>query len=395
MSESTVPGKAITVMTIGMDSRKQAIFRMAFKMHNVQRYRLCEDVPGEAPDIAIIDMDCVGAQALWNDFRERYPNLPAVITTVSPGEDALAPVLAKPVRIDALFPLLRETLRTPARASEFKGAAKPAMPAVTSEKAPQPKAVVVPLQTTVKPASQPADELRTQGGTVPLDQSLPSHKSPSYVLPDVIDYFDPRGSLAAALSDIRRNRLPSAVAIAGQDAMFVLPGQDSVLLLQDMSVIRRACDAVNADVLVRSLSPGDTPPRATAQSLTALLWQVSLWSSRGRLLAGLHPDTSVRLRHWPNLTRLAAVPEAMRIAAFWVRRPVSLRLTVRMLNVPPPHIFDFLAATHAIGIAEIQGGNAMTDVVPVIPAASEVAPVQEKKDRGGLLSRLLRKVVGL
>lgn len=383
-------------MTIGMDSRKQAIFRMAFKMHTVQRYRLCEDAPGVPPDIAIIDMDCVGAQALWNDFREQHPNLPAVITTVSPEEGALAPVLAKPVRMDALFPLLRETLRAPLRTNELKVAAKPAMPAATPAKVQQPQAVVVPLQTMAKPENKPTEEAPGPGSAAaPKDLSVSSHKSQSYALPDVIDYFDPRGSLVAALSDIRRDRLPSVVAIAGQDAMFVLPGQDSVLLLQDMSVIRRACDAVSAEVRVRALSPGDTPPRATAQSLTALLWQVSLWSSRGRLLAGHHPDTLVRLRHWPNLTRLAVVPEAMRIAAFWVRSPVSLRLTVRMLNVPPQHIFDFLAATHAIGIVEIQGGKAMQAVAPPLPAASEPAPVQEKKDRGGLLSRLLRKVVGL
>ena len=109
-------------------------------------------------------------------------------------------------------------------------------------------------------------------------------------------------------------------------------------------------------------------------------------------MEGMLPDMTLHLRHWPNLTRLAPVPEAMRIAAFWVRTPVNLRLTVRMLNVAPHHVFDFLAATYAIGILDVPETGAAPVVEPPIP---QPPPTAEQKARGGLLSRLLRKVVGL
>lgn len=109
-------------------------------------------------------------------------------------------------------------------------------------------------------------------------------------------------------------------------------------------------------------------------------------------MEGMLPDMTLHLRHWPNLTRLAPVPEAMRIAAFWVRFPVTPRLAVKMLNVAPRHVFDFLAATYAIGILEMpdRGGEPV-----VAPAVVRPPPTAEQKARGGFLSRLLRKVVGM
>jgi hypothetical protein len=105
---------------------------------------------------------------------------------------------------------------------------------------------------------------------------------------------------------------------------------------------------------------------------------------------GIQADTPVRLRHWPNLTRLAPTPDAMRIAALWVRFPINLRLTVRMLNVEPARAFDFLAASHSIGVLDVRESGA--EVVALAPQPPVTA---EEKERGGLLSRLLRKVVRL
>lgn len=194
------------------------------------------------------------------------------------------------------------------------------------------------------------------------------------------------------LREIKVKRSPSMVKIDGNDFVMVLPAQDNAILLRDPGLLRQACESSSGMVTVRPLTPQDIPPRAAPQSLTSLLWQISLWTSRGRLIEGIQPDMPLQLRHWPNLTRLAPVPEAMRIAAFWVRTPVNLRLTVRMLNVAPHHVFDFLAATYAIGILDVPETGAAPVVEPPIP---QPPPTAEQKARGGLLSRLLRKVVGL
>jgi hypothetical protein len=375
------------VLTIGMDSRKQAIIRMAFKMHTVQRYRLVEDAHGAPPDIAIVDMDCIGAQALWDDFRAKYPNLPAVIATVSPSADAQAPVLTKPIRIDTLFPLLRKTLTSPReqRRSPGTGVGAVAEDAVSVE-------LVVPA---VPMASTAAVSLSDPSQVRPLlkpAMSVAAAKPETCTLPESLDRFNPHQGLFSVLGDIRRKCIPSVVSIAGQDAIIVLPSQDSALLIQDEAVIRQACAVLTSTVSVRPLAPTETPSRAVPQNLTALLWQTALWTSQGRLMDGVNSETPIRLRHWPNLTRLAPIPEAMRIAAFWVRFPVNLRLTIKMLNVPAQHVFDFLAATYAIGILDLPQSS---EEVVIKLHTAESPPSAEQTKRGGLLARLLRKVVGL
>lgn len=193
------------------------------------------------------------------------------------------------------------------------------------------------------------------------------------------------------LREARAQRVPTLITIAGADAIIALPGQDSVLLCQDMAVIRRACVDPGAPVSTRQLTPQDASARGASQcGFTALLWQISLWTSRGRLLEGIEPDTPVRLRQWPNLTRLAPTPEAMRIAALWMRFPINLRLTVRMLNVHPGHVFDFLAASHSIGILDIRESHAQAVTLAPPPPATH-----EDRERSGMLSRLLRKIVRL
>lgn len=391
MKEAMSQEKVIHVLAIGMDGRKLAIIRMAFKMYAVQHYRLLEDAPGASPDVAIVDMDCVGAQALWEEFRARYPNLPAVIATVSPPEDAPAPVLTKPIRMDALFPLLRKTILTGglSPASPVKPLAQPKPQAASGDAAPP----VIPVPQ--PPALQPEE---------PMAHSAPVSDAPAtaraalqikanlHVFPASVERFDPRQGLFSVLGDIRRKRIPSVVSLEGQDLIIALPSQDKALLLQDLLAIQRACDPSAGAITMRQLAPTDTPSRAVPQNLTALLWQAAIWTSRGRLMEGITPETPIRLRHWPNLTRLSSVPESMRIAAFWVRNPVNLRLTVKMLNIAPPHVFDFLAASYAIGILDIPESGGAQVATPILSAP---APTAEQKARGGFLSRLLRKVVGL
>jgi hypothetical protein len=103
-----------------------------------------------------------------------------------------------------------------------------------------------------------------------------------------------------------------------------------------------------------------------------LAWQLAIWTCQGRLMRGISADTPIRLRFWPNLTRLAPIPEAMRITAFLTRTPVNLKLITRLLKVPPEHLFNYLAAAYGIGILDIPNRNSNLSVIttePVRPVA--------------------------
>lgn len=404
MNDTTAPQKPIHVLTIGMDRRKQAMFRMAFEMHTLHRYQLLEGGAEGAPDLAIIDFDTPDSTGLWNEFSREYPNLPVLIVTTIANDNVPAPVLLKPIRLESLFPQLRRLLATPA--PKHTPVSPPGKTGATGPVA----ATTAPVTTEAAPTAAPTPEPEQ-----PAEESaLPVHAWPAR-----LGRFDPRIGLLGTLLKIKRSQTPAVVSIAGVKSIIVLPTHDRALLLQPESSFKQICMNPATLVITTPLSSEDQID-AKSVSLNTLLWQISLWTSRGRLLAGFPEQGAVQLRYWPNLTRLAPTANALRIAAFWVRSPSTLPLTLRMLNIPASEIFDFLAASYCIGILDVPrmpakptASKIVTDADASKPAPVSTAPrkvvqpaamaVTEKTithtppqpARGGLLSRLLRKVAGL
>lgn len=386
--------KLIRVLLIGMDPRKQATFRMAFQMHSSQLFRAVED--GEA-ELAIVDFDALDAMSVWEGFRAQHPDLPALIVTTVPPANPPAPVLLKPIRVETLLPSLRQLLSSKAPASQ---------------EASRPKDEAAPRQTAAtRPATRPAARIPAPPATsqpIQLAQARSTPSSPAkppvrHAWPERLERFDPRVGLLGTLRQIKRRQTQRIVSIDGSKALIVLPDQDRVLLLQSENALQEACASPSASVTSQPLEPDDWV-EAESMSLTALIWQVSLWTSRGRLPEGFPELSPVRLRHWPNLTRLAPLPNGLRLAAFWTRSPVNLQLTQKMLNVPAQEMFDFLASVHSIGILELPKAAAKPGQTPSTHTRETASKAQvvdmpqnhpAKKRFGGMLSRLLKKVAGL
>ena len=364
------PKRVICVQTVGMDSRKQAVFRMAFKMHTLQSYQLAEDAPGVAPDMAIVDMDSVDSRLLWENHCRENPDLPTLIVSVAPIDGAPVPVLVKPVRIETLFPLIRQVMAERTTAVSLSPPAQP--PTLQTVPPPQP----------IRQA-QPA----------PASVDAPARGS-MQKLPEEVGRFDPGLGLLGILQEILRSKKPSMVMISNQNSLIVFPEQERVMLLQDMETVRAACEATDTRISARPLQKEDKPDNRNlvVSNFIGLLWQVALWTSRGRLPEGIPVHAPVKLKYWPNLTRMAPIPDALRMAAFLVRSPSSLPVAMRMLNVHPDHLFNFLSATYSIGLLEVSEARKDAGEAQEVP----VQPVQAKDaGKGGMLSRLLRRIVGL
>jgi len=361
-----LPMQEIKVLPVGMDARKLATYRMAFEMHSLQRFRLLDEADKNAPDVAVVDMDGVEPDQTWARFREQYPELPALIASTLAVEGAPAPVLTKPVRMESLFPLLRQVL-----AGET--------PEPSVDAAPAPRLRVV--------TSEAQDE---------LPEEPPQPRASRQRWPDEVERFDNADGVLGALTAIRDKAHPAVVAVGGHDSLIVVPRQGLVGFLTPADTIEEAC-AAGAAVTHRPATRDDKPTGKNVKvlGLMPVLWQVALWSSRGRLASTIDPDAELRLRHWPNLTRLAPLPDALRMAAFLVRAPSTLPLTVHMLNVPPAQLFDFVTATHSIGLLEISDGAvAVRDAEQEMGVPERAAPTPAPPVRRGILSRLLRKVRG-
>ncbi len=83
-----------------------------------------------------------------------------------------------------------------------------------------------------------------------------------------------------------------------------------------------------------------------------LLWNASVWASRGRLPHGTDLDQSFMLKCWPNFTKWAITPSAMKITVFWLKFRVSLRQTVEVLGVPQRDIFRLYSACEAVDLLD-------------------------------------------
>ena len=390
MNRAKFVEKLIRVLLVGMDPRKQAVFRMAFEMHGARRLEAVDD--GEA-ELAIVDFDVPDAMSVWEGFRATHPDIPALIVTTVPPADPPAPVLLRPIRVEKLIPSLKQLLPSQPPASQADRPSKNEA-AAPQGAAMQPSAPIPGSSATRQPV--PASRA-TSAPSPPADQPT------RHAWPERLERFDPRVGLLGALLEITRHQSPSVVSIAGSKALIVLPDQDRAVLLQPENALQDACAAPSVLVTSRPCEPDDSLD-GKSMSHTALMWQVALWTSRGRLLEGFPERRPVRLRHWPNLTRLAPLPNGLRLAAFWTRTPATLQLTQKVLNVPVHEMFDFLASVHSIGILELpkaaakparaSAGHAVETASRVqVANTPHVHPAQKRF--GGVLSRLLRKVAGL
>ena len=454
------PTQLITVLPVGMDPRKLSVFRMAFRMHHShQSYQLLDESPGYQPDLAIVDVDSVEGWNAWHDFRASHPHLPALIVTTSPPSEAPAAVLRKPVRVETLFPQMRELLtqtsptarasmapaqiplpatRTPdvaaatptgtvSAAAAYMASVAPNLEQLTTQSQQAHRAVEAARQRQLTPT--PASDLpqlmdlpdaeeavpaaeATQRSTPPVGQPKPASTDTN---PDggkiSFERFDPHAGLFGMVARLLRQRSAAVIRVREIAVMVLLPAQDKALLLQPLDSLQALCSVPSHEVDQQPYASKQLPLAVQEIRPQPLVWQLAVWTSRGRLMRGIAPDTPLRLRYWPNLTRLAPIPEAMRITAFLTRTPVNLKLITRLLKVPPEHLFNYLAAAYGIGILDIPQRNGSLSVIstePIRPGVSKAdtsnhtvasapatTPAKPAAANSGLLSRLLKKVIGL
>jgi len=121
------------------------------------------------------------------------------------------------------------------------------------------------------------------------------------------------------------------------------------------------------------------------QDMDALLWKLSIWTSKGRVPSSIDPTQPVYLKQWPNFTRLLLLPDALRMAALLTKGPRSPLDIVKDLNVRPQYVFAFICACHSLGL--LARGRRRADIM----VAAEALPVNKKQN---LFSKILSKLRG-
>lgn len=118
------------------------------------------------------------------------------------------------------------------------------------------------------------------------------------------------------------------------------------------------------------------------RNLDELMWHAGFHASRGRMMKGCFRHDVVQLRHWPNLSRLPATPNAMRISALLTRHPTSITLAQRLLKVDAAEIYQIYSAARCAGIAHVLNRK-------------PEEPVLKPHRNQALLGMLLSRIAGL
>lgn len=365
MNLNTPTVKTVRVLLLNLDERQFAIFRMAFKMHNATRYQLVQ--PEEAPELVLVDGDAADGLATWQQAKGRFPQARVVYFSTRPPT-CTAPYLAKPIKFDTLFVNLRNLML--GNGVWVAGMSETATQTETAEI--QPGRTAEPRQESV-----------------------------------AIRCFSTEGTLLGAVQQLIESGQDTAVAINGKPLLIIFPELQKVLLAVDAEKIQALCTQSQIRLETKILPPGGQLHEKAKIKTTAFVWQLAIWTAQGRLIEPITPDTVLRLKAWPNMTRMAFLPEAMRLSAFLIKTPASLSMLYKLLPLRMEDILNFIAACQAIGYLHLEpsalaASPCTTETVlsrAVTPPAStneddmELQETSSSQPRG-LLQRLMGRLLG-
>jgi len=374
----------------GMDSRSLYAFELFLSRIGPNA---CQISGEESADVAFIDLDNELGAYLLEGHRLLYPSRPLIVSARRPpmGNDPLTIEVAKPVGLSAFSAALEQVRRllpgdatmAPAAPAEPAGPVEP--PALDSR---QPSADPISLLRQIE------ERLSTfYVGSMPdVDLDDLAARSAIYYTPE---HFL-QGVIARAIAHAREIQRPVRIDDPNGAALYLDPCSGIAYQARSANALRALAQLpTRGTVSLSRVESSDAPALESlaGRSLEALEWDVALWASRGRVPVGTHLDHPVRLLAWPNLTRLAVPPEAMRIAGLWSKGGISLRDTVRLLGVPQRYVFAFYSACLALGHVEQLSSPGAVAVARhnalAVGAVEAGAPPMR-----GLFKRILGKLLG-
>lgn len=368
--------KTVKLLFVGMDDQQQAMFKMAFKMHSTTNYQVIAADSGETPELVIVDGDNSDGITTWQKAKGDYHSSTVVYFAKNPPS-VTAPYLPKPIKFDTLFLNLRNLM--------------------------QGNGVwVIHANNQSAASDQSVDEHKIAAHSV---SSRHHHRAAEVVIPR----FDPQHGLLGALRKTLSQQRDTAIVVDDRPVLMVFPAIQRVWVAVDSAKLKELCRQENLDIQTKQMPPDNSLHERANATVTSSMWQIALWTANGRLVQPLNPNTVFRLDRWPNLTRLAPLPESMRLSAFLTKTSVSLNMLYKLLPADMEDILNYIAATYLtdylIVTQQVQEtAHAFQQPVPHTVEARSVqsAPAREQteavrppqqQEKGGILSRFMKKLL--
>ncbi|QYZ67491.1 MAG: hypothetical protein HPY30_16780 [Gammaproteobacteria bacterium (ex Lamellibrachia satsuma)] len=404
------------------------------RLENRLRYFFSENCHGDyvvnenphSADICLIDLDGLHGKSIWASQIERQYRCPTILLSLHETQAEGAIWLQKPLQAKLLYEALekirRQFLQDHHQYREVNSVTLPKPSAKTDltfnhlhqELQLRAKA----LQGRLEKEKIRRTELRTRKG-IELTNNLPPADTPSRQMsieslgnevveifigstPDVDLYnkaqlaqvqYDPQhfliGRVLEAVKLAETYCRPASIS-SHHGTITIVPMTREVLIeIEEQQLHSLASQPIETDKCLPSLQDSvcDMPGRTRRRPIEAFVWELTLWSSLGRMPAGTNPHQAVRLKHWPNLTRLQIFPHATRITALWSQQKHSLATTAQVLNIPQRYVFAFYSAAHAIGLAATEADMNTETGIPTLAIKSYGKPTLFKRILHQLKSR--------
>lgn len=366
--------QTVKLLFINLDEQQQAMFKMAFKMHSATNYCVIDETDADKPDLVIVDGDNALSLDAFQAAKKAHANSVVVFFAKNPPT-ITAPYLAKPIKFNSLFVNLRNLLQ-----GNGVHVAAQAVEAATA---------ALQGQTSTHTASHLVSNVQTPQPAKRTEET-------------VIQCFDPSQGLLGAFRDIVAKQKDAQILVDGQPVLFIFPAILRVWVPIDSAQLKHLCQQDALEVKTELLDNKELYERANA-TITSTLWQIALWTANGRLIQPFKPDTVFRLERWPNLPRLAPLPESLRLSAFLTKTPINLNMLYKLMpSLDMADIANYIAATYLtdyLVITQQPQNTAARSMQAKINTSGTLkqeeiqAAKPTREYSGGLLSRLMKKLL--
>lgn len=433
----------IKIDFVGVSKRMRTTYEMALATRRDNQF--IPATSGETAQIVMVDIDGVGAIDSWRDYQARHPECISIaISAAHETVEGHLATLRKPVRHEEFLAALAKAAKM-LRAKEHHGhhhgragqthhrrsqdghhagsqAAKP--PAIASAPPPQPPivAATTPIPEKQNEAPKSTDvQNETRGGNPagslpdnePDTQTItlrlrPAKTAASSGAAQKTAAHDPAwwkklrmsshsrllGHLRRAMTQAEETRRPCALFYRGELLLIVSADGKRVRLYENEGLLERlAALAIPADAVTLLTRQGDETEGNTGQPIESLLWKMGQWTYRGHMPIELDPQMPYCLHRWPNLTRLGGSSHTMRLAAMFVRQPMTIIYAATRLGIAPLEVVGFCACAHSarLLVPAKQGAESPIEVNEEASEEMPQPPVERSVLRkfAGYLRRLM------
>lgn len=363
--------QTVKLLFINLDEQQQAMFKMAFKMHSATNYCVIDSADADKPDLVIVDGDNALSLSTFQEAKKTYVNSVVVFFAKNPPS-ITAPYLAKPIKFNSLFVNLRNLL--------------------------QGNGLYVATQTVETATASIYGQADNQHHSHSNAQATQSKKRSEEM---AILCFDPDKGLLGAFRDIVAKKKDAQILVDGKPILFIFPAILRVWVPIDSAQLKRLCQQDTLEIRTELVDNKELYGHANA-TITSTLWQIALWTANGRLIQPFKPDTVFRLERWPNLPRLAPLPESLRLSAFLTKTPINLNMLYKLMPsldmadianyIAATYLTDYLVITHQPQSVE-PPTHAKINTSGTLKQEEIQAAKPTKEYSGGLLSRLMKKLL--